>query len=79
MTDEIAKIKIRIGAVEKELASIRATLREIIARSAPKKPRRSAPKKPRSADRHREPNRDRHSLGYMRDYMRARRAAQKEA
>jgi hypothetical protein len=32
-------------------------------------------KKPRSADRHREPNRDRHSPGYMRDYMRRRRAA----
>jgi len=31
-------------------------------------------KKPRSADRHREPNRDRHSPGYMRDYMRRRRA-----
>jgi hypothetical protein len=30
--------------------------------------------KPRSADRHREPNRDRHSPGYMRDYMRRRRA-----
>ena len=33
------------------------------------------PKKPRSADRHREPNRDRHSPGYMREYMRRRRAA----
>jgi hypothetical protein len=33
--------------------------------------------KPRSADRHLEPNRDRHSPGYMRDYMRRRRAAQK--
>jgi hypothetical protein len=31
--------------------------------------------KPRSADRHREPNRDRHPPGYMRDYMRRRRAA----
>jgi hypothetical protein len=34
-------------------------------------------KKPRSADRHREPNRDRHRPGYMRDYMRRWRAAQK--
>jgi hypothetical protein len=31
--------------------------------------------KSRSADRHLEPNRDRHSPGYMRDYMRRRRAA----
>jgi hypothetical protein len=31
--------------------------------------------KPRSADRHLEPNRDRHSPGYMREYMRRRRAA----
>jgi hypothetical protein len=31
-------------------------------------------KKPRSADRHKEPNRDRHREGYMRDYMRRRRA-----
>jgi hypothetical protein len=31
-------------------------------------------KKPRTADRHREPNRDRHSPGYMREYMRQRRA-----
>jgi hypothetical protein len=30
--------------------------------------------KPRSADRHLEPNRDRHSAGYMREYMRRRRA-----
>jgi hypothetical protein len=35
----------------------------------------AAAKKPRTADRHREPNRDRHSPGYMRDYMRRRRAA----
>lgn len=32
-------------------------------------------KNPRSADRHLEPNRDRHSPGYMREYMRRRRAA----
>jgi hypothetical protein len=36
-------------------------------------------KKPRTADRHREPNRDRHSPGYMRDYMRRRRAATRRA
>jgi hypothetical protein len=35
----------------------------------------TAAKKPRTADRHREPNRDRHSPGYMRNYMRRRRAA----
>jgi hypothetical protein len=35
--------------------------------------------KPRSSDRHREPNRDRHSPGYMRDYMRRKRAARKLA
>jgi hypothetical protein len=39
----------------------------------------TTPKKPRAADRHREPNRDRHSPGYMRDYMRRRRAAQRQA
>jgi hypothetical protein len=46
------------------------------------KPKRSGESKtaskPRSADRHRAPNRDRHPPGYMRDYMRRRRAAQKE-
>jgi hypothetical protein len=30
--------------------------------------------KPRTGDRHRTPNRDRHSPGYMRAYMRRRRA-----
>jgi hypothetical protein len=41
-----------------------------------KRPKRakSQPKKPRSTDRHLEPNRDRHSPGYMREYMRKRRA-----
>jgi hypothetical protein len=38
-------------------------------------PANATTKKPRSADRHREPNRDRHRPGYMRDYMRRRRAA----
>jgi hypothetical protein len=33
--------------------------------------------KPKQADRHLEPNRDRHSAGYMREYMRRRRAEQK--
>jgi hypothetical protein len=37
----------------------------------------TTPKKPRTADRHREPNRDRHRPGYMADYMRRRRAAQR--
>jgi hypothetical protein len=39
----------------------------------------NATPKPRTADRHREPNRDRHSPGYMRDYMRRRRAADRRA
>lgn len=36
------------------------------------------PKKPRSADRHLEPNRDRHRPGYMREYMRRKRAAERK-
>ena len=46
-------------------------------RQATKPVNTTAPKKPRTADRHREPNRDRHAPGYMRDYMRRRRAAQR--
>jgi hypothetical protein len=38
----------------------------------------TAPGKPRSADRHLEPNRDRHRPGYMREYMRRRRAAERK-
>jgi hypothetical protein len=38
----------------------------------------NAAKKPRSADRHLAPNRDRHSPNYMRDYMRRRRAEQRQ-
>jgi Protein of unknown function (DUF2786) len=50
--------------------------------TAKPKPHKSGPvnttKKPRSADRHLEPNRDRHSPGYMREYMRRRRAEQEK-
>jgi hypothetical protein len=46
-------------------------------RQATKPANTTAAKKPRTADRHREPNRDRHSPGYMREYMRRRRAQQK--
>jgi hypothetical protein len=35
-------------------------------------------RKPRSADRHLEPNRDRHRPGYMKNYMRRRRAAERK-
>jgi hypothetical protein len=43
-----------------------------------KRPKRAKSRKPRSADRHLEPNRDRHSPGYMKLYMRRRRAAERE-
>jgi hypothetical protein len=68
---QIAKLKLRIQKVESELARLRAMLRALTTKP-------DTAKKPRSADRHLEPNRDRHRPGYMRAYMRQRRAAERE-
>jgi hypothetical protein len=47
-------------------------------KSAAKPVNTTTPKRPRTADRHLEPNRDRHRPGYMAEYMRRRRAAERE-
>lgn len=74
-----AKLAARVG---REDCGLRGCVRDrsnVLAEWQAFLSRVAAAKKPRSADRHREPNRDRHAPGYMRDYMRRRRAAQKNS
>lgn len=67
----------------REMERARARMQEMFRAAAARweaaaEPVNTTKPKPRSADRHLEPNRDRHSPGYMREYMKRRRAAQKQ-
>jgi hypothetical protein len=73
-TTEVVPPPVNTTKPKPKAASVNTTTK---LRQATKPVNTTAAVKPRSADRHREPNRDRHSPGYMRDYMRRRRAKQK--
>jgi hypothetical protein len=76
-----ATIRVELDAAFKAYKARRdAAMRNASVNTAKTKPtvNTTTARKPRTADRHLEPNRDRHRPGYMAEYMRRRRAAERK-